>query len=202
MEVIMAELLLASTNNGKLREFQALLEGLHFRLLSPFDLLNRIDVPEVGKTYAENASLKASTYSNHTGLLSLADDSGLEVDALGGAPGIISARYSPKPGATDADRRSRLLQQLEIFPRPWIARFHCTVALAEPGGDVHLAEGICLGEIIPEERGQHGFGYDPIFYLPDLGKTMAELVLEEKNTLSHRALAVKKVIPILRNKLQ
>jgi XTP/dITP diphosphohydrolase len=130
-------------------------------------------------------------------MLTLADDSGLEVDALGGLPGIRSARFAPQPGATDADRRAYLLAQLEDQPRPWSAHFHCTVALAMPSGGLRLAEGNCYGEVIPTERGDHGFGYDPIFLLPDLGRTMAELTTEEKNRFSHRARAVRAVLPLL-----
>ncbi|HVF24840.1 MAG TPA: non-canonical purine NTP pyrophosphatase, partial [Anaerolineales bacterium] len=136
-------------------------------------------------------------FANASGLISLADDSGLEVDALDGAPGLYSARYSPKPKATDADRRAYLIQNLQAKPRPWTARFHATIAIAIPNGDLHLTEGICDGEIIPEERGTGGFGYDPIFLLTELGKTMAELSMDEKNRLSHRAKAVMKAKPVL-----
>ncbi len=132
-------------------------------------------------TYAENAARKAQAYSIASGIFTLGDDSGLEVDVLNGAPGIYSARYAPQVGATDADRRAYLLQQLSPYPSPWIARFNCTVALASPDGDVHFAHGICPGEIIPEERGVNGFGYDPIFLLTEMGRTMAELTMDEKN---------------------
>jgi XTP/dITP diphosphohydrolase len=130
-------------------------------------------------------------------LLSLADDSGLEVDVLGGEPGLYSARYSGKPGATDADRRAFLLEKLKNHSRPWQAHFHATVAIGTPTGQVEFAEGNCYGEIIPTERGQNGFGYDPIFFIPELNRTMAELSMDEKNRLSHRALAVKHALPIL-----
>ena len=130
-------------------------------------------------------------------MLTLSDDSGLEVEDLGGAPGIFSARYAPQLGATDSDRRVYLLHQLSPYPRPWAARFHCTVALASPDGAVHFSEGVCQGEIIPQERGMNGFGYDPIFLIPELGRTMAELNMEEKNRLSHRAQAVLAIQPLL-----
>jgi XTP/dITP diphosphohydrolase len=119
------------------------------------------------------------------------------VDALGGLPGIRSKRFSEKPGATDADRRLYLLQRLRDHPRPWTARFRCTVALATPQGELYFAQGECPGEIIPDERGHNGFGYDPIFLLPDLGQTMAELSTELKNRLSHRARAIQAVKPVL-----
>ena len=195
---MISSLLLASTNPGKLREMRALLKDVKVHLLSPRDLGLAIEVEETGATYAENAARKARAFSLRSGLVSLADDSGLEVDALGGAPGLYSARYAPHPGATDADRRAFLLQQLQDQPRPWSARFRCTVAIALPSGEVRFSEGICPGEIIPEERGRGGFGYDPVFLIPSLNKTMAELSLQEKNKISHRALAVRAAIPLLK----
>lgn len=184
------KLLLASNNAGKLREMQALLEDVEIELLLPKHIGLTLDVVEDGSTYAANAALKAQAFRRASGLLTLADDSGLEVEALGGAPGIYSARYSSKPGATDADRRHYLLENLRDKPRPWRARFYCAIALADPEGKLRFTEGICPGEIIPEERGNDGFGYDPIFLLPELGRTMAQLSLPEKNLLSHRARAV------------
>jgi XTP/dITP diphosphohydrolase len=127
--------------------------------------------------------------------VTLADDSGLEVDCLNGAPGLHSARYSPHPGASDADRRALLLANLRDLPRPWTARFRCTVAIATPEGGLFFADGQVRGEIIPEERGENGFGYDPIFLIPELGLTTAELTMAEKNRLSHRARAVKSALP-------
>jgi len=152
---------------------------------------------EDGRSFAENAAKKAVAFAQASGLISLADDSGLEVDALNGAPGLYSARYSPKPGATDADRRAFLLQNLQDKPHPWMARFRATVAVSSPDGSVEWAEGVCEGQIIPEERGTGGFGYDPIFFIPELGRTMAELPEETKNRLSHRARAVQATKPIL-----
>jgi XTP/dITP diphosphohydrolase len=193
----MPTLLIASTNKGKLREIQALLADVAVDLLTPLDLDLHLEVQEEGHTYAENAALKALAFARRTGLLSLGDDSGLEVEALGGAPGLHSARYAPQTGASDADRRLYLLQNLQSYPRPWLARFHCTVALATPQGELRFAEGECRGEIIPQERGEHGFGYDPIFLIPAKGRTMAELSMEKKNQLSHRARAVKAAIPLI-----
>ena len=193
----MPKLQLASYNKGKLKELKALLKDLRVDLVTPEDLELYIDVAEVGNSYAENAAIKAQTFSQNTNLLTLADDSGLEVEVLDNAPGMFSARYNPKPGASDADRRNYLLEQLQKYQRPWIARFHCTVAIAEPGGKVHFTEGICEGEVIPGERGTYGFGYDPIFFIPETGQTMAELNMEEKNLFSHRSKAVRKAIPII-----
>lgn len=193
----MERLLLATRNPGKLLEMQSLLEGLPLQLILPESILPNLEVVEDGSTYAENASRKALAYQSGSGMVVLADDSGLEVDALGGAPGLHSARYSPAPGAKDADRRNLLLQNLARYPRPWVAHFHCTVAIATPGGDLFFTEGNCPGEIIPAERGTNGFGYDPIFQLTGSNLTMAELSTTEKNRLSHRALAIQAAKPIL-----
>lgn len=196
------KLLLASNNAGKVKELRALLAGLQVELLSPIEAGISLQVEEHGETYLENASLKALAFAREAGMLSLADDSGLEVDALDGAPGLHSARFSPLPGAGDAHRRSYLLAKLALHPRPWTARFRCTVALATPAGKIRFTEGACAGEIIPEERGLEGFGYDPIFYIPDMGRTMAELSLEEKNRISHRARAVTAARPVILTMLQ
>jgi XTP/dITP diphosphohydrolase len=191
------KLLLASNNKGKLRELQAILADMHLKLVTPADIGLDLEVEEDGATYAENAAKKAIAFQRASGLTCLADDSGLEVDALGGAPGLYSARYSSKPGATDADRRAFLLQNLADKPRPWMARFRATVAIAGSDGSVQIVEGTCPGEIIPEERGTGGFGYDPIFLLDGLTQTMAELPEETKNRLSHRARAVQAARPTL-----
>lgn len=192
----MRQLLLATNNRDKIIEIQALLEGLDIHLMTPADLGLKITVDEDAQSYAENATQKATAFGKVSGMVSLADDSGLEVDVLGGLPGVRSHRFAPMPGATDADRRVYLLQRLNRKPRPWRAHFHCSVAIYFPSGNIHLAEGDCFGEIIPEERGCHGFGYDPIFLLPEFGLTMAELSLEQKNRVSHRALAIRSAYPI------
>jgi len=191
------KLLIATNNRGKQEEYRALLANLPVDLVFPQETALELEVQESGATYAQNAAIKAEAWAKATGLLTLADDSGLEVEVLGGAPGLYSARYAPIPNATDADRRHYLLSQLRDKPRPWKARFVCTIAVATPEGVLHFAEGVCPGEIIPEERGVNGFGYDPIFYLPDLGLTMAELPPDEKNRLSHRGRAARAVRPIL-----
>ena len=193
----MPKILIATGNKGKLLEIQALLKDPGLTLLLPAELGIQLNVEENGSTYETNAAVKAMAFACASGLLSLADDSGLEVDALDGLPGVRSARFSPLPDANDADRRRYLLERLAGAPRPWTARFHCTVALARSDGKLRFAHGECQGEIIPEERGQNGFGYDPIFLFPELGRTMAELSMEEKNQLSHRARAVQAARPIL-----
>jgi XTP/dITP diphosphohydrolase len=199
----MPDLLIASENPGKLIEIQAILEGLAVRMVSPRDLGLRLDVAETGLTYAENAALKAHAYAQAGQMVALGDDSGLEVAALDHRPGLYSHRFSPKPDATDADRRAYLLELLAGKPFPdgltgWPAAFRCTVAVATPAGGVRFAEGTCPGLIIPEERGTSGFGYDPIFLLPEFGKTMAELDMDAKNRVSHRGRAVQAAEPILR----
>ena len=188
----MKQLLIATNNKGKIQELQALLKDTGIQLATPAQIGIDLDVIEDGSTYAENAAKKAIAFAQRSGLVSLADDSGLEVAALNGAPGLYSARYGSNHEGklSDAERRALLIKNIVGKPRPWTARFHATIAVAVPNGETHLAEGFCEGEIIPEERGTGGFGYDPIFLLSELGKTMAELSLEEKNRLSHRARAV------------
>jgi XTP/dITP diphosphohydrolase len=193
----MNKLLIATNNPGKVEELRVLLNDLPVRLVTPVDIELDLDVTEDGRTYAENAEKKALAFARVSGLVSLADDSGLEVEALEGAPGLYSARYLAKPGSTDADRRDYLLKNLGGKPRPWKACFRAVIAIAAPAREVHLAEGECQGEIIPEERGLGGFGYDPVFFIPGLGRTMAELGMEEKNRVSHRARALMNARPFL-----
>lgn len=197
----MRKILVASQNKGKLHEINALLTGIPMIILSPDQLGLDLQVSEDGHTYRENAIKKALAYAEASdpaeNLLVLADDSGLEVAALGGQPGLHSARFSQKPGATDADRRATLLAHLANHARPWVAQFRCVVALFDPQSGLQFSEGICPGEIIPSERGTHGFGYDPIFLVHPLNRTMAELTTAEKNLLSHRALAIQGLRPAL-----
>ena len=232
-----SSLLIATNNKGKIEELRELLKDLNFELIIPSQIGLDLDIVEDGNTYAENATRKAIAFAQASGLIALADDSGLEVDALDGNPGLYSARYGSTDGKklTDGERRKYLLSKLQDKPRPWRARFRAVIAIAipedvtlpkedrddvseaiSPGQQqpgtllspastsdsvlrsarddlrVTLTEGICEGEIIPEERGTGGFGYDPIFLLPELGKTMAELTMDQKNHLSHRAKAVMK----------
>jgi XTP/dITP diphosphohydrolase len=193
-------LLIATNNQGKIKELHELLDDIGIELVTAAQFNLDLEVIEDGLTYAENATKKAIAFAQASGLISLADDSGLEVDALNGEPGLYSARYGSTDGQklSDAGRRAFLLEKLQDKPHPWIARFHATIAVAVPNGKTYIAEGWCEGEIIPEERGTGGFGYDPIFLLPELGKTMAELSMDEKNRLSHRARAVRNAKPILK----
>ena len=193
----MIKLLLATNNQGKLAELRSLLEGLDLELVTPADLGLNLQIEETGESYRENAILKAAGFAKASNLWSLADDTGLEVEALDGAPGLYSARYATQPDPTDKDRRLVLLRNLEEKTRPWKAVFHCVVALCGPDGSIITQEGACPGEIIPDERGEGGFGYDSIFLLEVLQLTMAELSLVDKNNLSHRARAVWKIVPAL-----
>ncbi|MBN1484091.1 MAG: tRNA (guanosine(37)-N1)-methyltransferase TrmD [Chloroflexia bacterium] len=190
-------LLLATNNPGKLREYRALLAGLPIELVTPAELGLELEVEESGQSYAENAALKARAFARASGLLSLADDSGLEVDALDGAPGLRSARYD---GGSDRDRYQLLLERLaDVPPERRTARFRCVIAIAGPAGTVQTCEGTCEGHIIEAPRGGSGFGYDPVFLLPERGRTMAELPAEEKNEISHRARAAQKARALLRD---
>ena len=184
-----SKIVLATHNLGKLREFGALLEPAGFETIGLSDLSISRTVAETGGSFAENARLKALAYTEVTDLPVLADDSGLEVFALGNRPGIESARYAG-PGASDHDRVRKLLAELERTRVDRAARFVCALALARHGAVIQEAEGECHGEIAHEPRGTNGFGYDPIFWFPDLRKTFAELDDAEKNQYSHRAHAV------------
>ena len=178
-------LVIASGNAGKLREYRDLLAGAGVELVA-FDS----EVDEAGKTYAENARLKAETAVARSHLPSLGDDSGLEVDALDGFPGIRSARLGP----TQRERTAELLRRLDGTPRPWNARFVCVIALAVPGTETRFFQGECRGEVVPEWRGEAGFGYDPIFLVPGTGKTFGEMPPEEKRKYSHRARAARALL--------
>ncbi len=192
----MTELLIATFNRHKFEEFADLLGDLPYQLVSLHDVGISQAVAETGDTFAANARLKAEFYSQHSGLLTLADDSGLEIAALGGAPGVHSARYG---GVTGAAQLQLVLKQLEGRPfHERMARFICVIAIAEPDGTLHYAEGTLPGVIDFEPKGAHGFGYDPIFYLLDRGVTMAQLPPAEKNKISHRARAVHAARDILR----
>ena len=178
-------LVIASGNAGKLREYRDLLSGAGVELVA-FDS----EVEEVGESYSENARLKADAALARSGLPSLGDDSGLEVEALDGFPGIKSARLGP----TQKERTAELLRRLEGVPRPWNARFVCVIALAVPGRETRFFEGECRGEVVPEWRGEAGFGYDPIFLVPGTGKTFGEMPPEEKRKYSHRAAAARALL--------
>jgi XTP/dITP diphosphohydrolase len=191
----MVKVVLATHNPGKRTEWRALLEGLDLTLLLPQELGFEGDVKETGDTYTENALIKARALCAASGLPALADDSGLEVDALNGAPGVRSARYRL---GSDEVRYKALLTALKGVPdEQRTARFRCVAALALPNGETYTTEGVCEGRITRCPRGTEGFGYDPVFYIPSLGRTMAEISLAQKNTISHRARAAQAMRPIL-----
>jgi XTP/dITP diphosphohydrolase len=193
------KLLLGTNNQAKVREYRSLLPDLDHKLVTLAEQGISVEVEEVGDSLEENARLKATIIAEKSRLLTLADDSGLEVDALGGEPGRLSARYAGE-NANDAERIAYLLKRMDGVPREKrTARFRCVIALATPEGKVRLCSGECPGLITLEPRGEHGFGYDPIFYLPELGKTMAELPLEQKNKISHRGRAAREAARVLKS---
>lgn len=193
----MRVLLLATTNPHKVDEYRAILSDLPFTFLSLNDIQLDMDVEETGTTFRENAELKARAYAQASGLLSLADDSGLEIDALDGAPGVYSARFAGVD-ATYEERFDILLTRLRDVPvERRTARFRCVISLAEPSGYLHSVDGTIEGVIADAPRGKNGFGYDPIFLVPALGKTTAELTAEQKNKISHRGRAAQRVRELL-----
>ena len=194
------KLLLATNNKAKVREYRSLLKDLAAELVLPAELGIDADVDEVGGSLEENARLKATVLAARSQLLALADDSGLEVDALGGEPGPLSARYAGE-GASDRDRIDYLLAKLEGVPgEKRSARFRCVIAIATPEGEVDFCSGECPGFITLQPKGEEGFGYDPVFYLPELDKTMAELTMAEKNEISHRGKAAREAKQLLGRK--
>lgn len=196
-------LLVATHNKGKVAEYADILSGRQIDWLTLDDAGVRDEVPETGQTFRENAVLKAVAYAQRTRLITLGDDSGLEVDALNGRPGVLTARYGG-PGLTPGERYRRLLAELADVP--WsrrTARFHCVVALAGADGSLlGTADGICEGIIAMEPSGDGGFGYDPVFFLPEAGLTMAQLAPEAKHAISHRGRAMRAIAPLLRSVTQ
>ncbi len=188
----MLRLLLATGNWHKQEELKSLLEGIPYQIVTPSELGINQEVEESGSSLEENAGIKAKAFAVRSGTLSLADDSGLEVDALGSAPGVFSSRYAGE-NATDSDRVNFLISKLKNVPRgKRQAKFRCVIAIATPQGKVYLCSGECGGVIALNPAGKAGFGYDPVFFLPELGKTMAELPPGHKNKISHRARAAAK----------
>ena len=190
-------LLIATHNRGKLVEFQELLADLPIELVTLDQIGIQDDVEETGETFAENAHSKAVEYARRSGLLTLADDSGLQVDALGGEPGVRSKRYAGE-NKSDPERVAFLLDKLRDVPRGRrSARFRCVIVIAAPSGETYECDGKCEGLIEFAPRGTNGFGYDPVFLFPDRGVTMAELSSDEKNRISHRGKAAEKARKVL-----
>ena len=194
----MREVVVATNNRHKVEEISAILQGLPVRLIPLSDYPDAPELKEEGATYAENALHKALTVARFTGKWALADDTGLEVDALDGRPGLYSARFAGE-GVTFADNKRKLLRLMESIPtEKRTALFRTVLALVSPSGESQVVEGVLHGRIAEKERGAGGFGYDALFYLPELGKTYAELTADEKNRVSHRALAVQKMKELLK----
>ena len=193
------EVIVASRNKGKVREIRDALEGLNLRILALSNFPGAPEVEEDGKSFTENALKKARFYSKYFGKLVLADDSGLEVDSLKGQPGVRSARYAGERASAE-ENNQKLLREIQGVP---ISRrgagFKCIIAIASPDGREAIAEGSCRGRIGLREKGKKGFGYDPLFILPQYGRTMAELSLEEKNRVSHRGKALRKIRRIIQS---
>ncbi len=195
----MIELIVATKNKGKAKEFQEIFQPLGFEVKTLLDFPDVPDIEETGTTFSENAVLKAKGIAGHFNRIVAADDSGLIVDALGGKPGIFSARYAG-PQKDDEANIQKVLSELKDVPdEKRTARFHCSLALVIPGRQPVVFEGTCEGKILREKRGNNGFGYDPVFYVPSLGKTMAELTPEQKNKISHRRQAINKLYQWLKN---
>ncbi|NCE78892.1 XTP/dITP diphosphatase [Turicibacter sp. TS3] len=193
----MKEIIIATKNAGKAKEFEHIFKPYNVRVKSLLDFEEMDDIVEDGKTFEENALIKARAIANQFNQMVLADDSGLEVDALDGRPGVYSARYAGE-GRNDEDNILKVLHELEGVPTDERgARFVCALAIVTPQGDEVVVRGTCEGRILTECLGTEGFGYDPIFYLPHLSKTMAQLPKSEKNVLSHRADAFVKLQPYL-----
>lgn len=197
----METVIIASGNKGKLKEFQTLMEGLDVEVKSLKDFPEIGDIEENGQSFAENAYIKAKAVFDATGCMAIADDSGLEVDALGGAPGIYSARYAGEEKDDEANNQ-KLLEALEdIEDEKRGAQFHCAIVAIDKDGNRYDAEGIVRGRILRAARGDNGFGYDPLFYVEDYGKTTAELSMEEKNSISHRGQAVRAIVATLQKEV-
>jgi XTP/dITP diphosphohydrolase len=194
-------LVIATRNRGKLEEIRQILSDLNISVESLSDYPGIEEIEETGETFRENALEKAITVAKHTEQVVLADDSGLVVDALGGAPGVMSARYAGT-GASDSDRYRKLLAAMESVPDDQrTARFMCVVAIATPEGRTWTVEGSVEGAITREPRGKGGFGYDPVFLVPELGLTFAEIDAKTKNHMSHRARALAKSVPMVEEAL-
>jgi len=192
-----SELIVATWNKGKVREIREALKGLGLRIYALRDFPDVPEIEEDGKSFTENALKKARLYSKFFGKLTLADDSGLEVDSLRGMPGIYSARYAGER-ASSRENNQKLLKEMEAIPLSKRgAKFKCIMVLASPDGREGVIEGSCKGRIGMREKGRRGFGYDPLFILPKYGKTMAELSLREKNRISHRGKALRKMRKVI-----
>ena len=191
--------MIATRNKGKIPEIREALNGLGLRIYALSDFSDVPEIEEDGKSFTENALKKARFYSKYFGMLTIADDSGLEVDSLKGLPGIYSARYAGEEASSRVNNQ-KLLREMQGVPiSKRGARFRCIIAMGSPDGKEAIAEGSCKGSIGFREKGKRGFGYDPLFILPKYGKTMAQLSLEEKNKISHRGKALRKLRKLMKS---
>lgn len=197
----METVIIASTNQGKLKEFKELMKGLSVEVKSLKDFPEIGDIEENGTSFAENAYIKAKAVFDATGCLSIADDSGLEVDALDGAPGIYSARYAGEEKNDTANNEKLLSEMNAVSDENRGAQFHCAIVAIDQNGTRYDAEGIVRGHILRAPQGENGFGYDPLFYIEEFGRTTAELSMDEKNKISHRGKAVRQIVEILKEKV-
>lgn len=197
----METVIIASTNQGKLKEFKELMKGLSVEVKSLKDFPEIGDIEENGASFAENAYIKAKAVFDATGCLSIADDSGLEVDALDGAPGIYSARYAGEEKNDTANNEKLLSEMNVVSDENRGAQFHCAIVAIDQNGTRYDAEGIVRGRILRAPQGENGFGYDPLFYIEEFGRTTAELSMDEKNKISHRGQAVRQIVEILKEKV-
>lgn len=189
----MKEIIIATKNKGKAKDFEELLEPMGYKVLTLHDVAPHMDVEETGETFEKNAILKAETIAQELQATVIADDSGLEIDALGGEPGVYSARYSGEERNDESNIDKVLQKMVQVPADEKTARFRCVLALATPGQETIIFEGTCEGLITDERKGEHGFGYDPIFYVPALEKTMAEMKPAEKASVSHRGNAIREL---------
>lgn len=189
----MKEIIIATKNKGKAKDFEALLEPMGYKVLTLHDVAPHMDVEETGDTFEENAILKAAAIAEELQATVIADDSGLEIDALGGEPGVFSARYSGEE-KNDSSNIDKVLQKMvQVRENERTARFRCVLAMAAPGKETVLFKGVCEGLITTERKGDNGFGYDPIFYVPSLDKTMGQMKPDEKASISHRGNAIREL---------
>ncbi|MBM7701318.1 XTP/dITP diphosphatase [Metabacillus iocasae] len=197
----MKELIIATQNSGKVKEFEALFSSQGVVVKSLLDFPHIEDIEETGTTFVENATIKAEAVSQLLNKIVIADDSGLAIDALNGEPGVYSARYAGIEKDNEANIQ-KVLNKLEgVSHEKRTARFHCALAIAIPNEETAVVEGTCEGTILEAKRGEGGFGYDPIFFVNELDKTMAELPKEQKNMISHRAKALEKLVPLLNERM-
>lgn len=198
---MMKQVVIATKNKGKAKDFEAIFKPLHYEVVTMLDIASDMEIEETGTTFEENAILKAEALSQALGKLVIADDSGLAIDALGGEPGVFSARYA---GDHDDEANiQKVLEKMQGIPdEERTARFVCAIAISGPNIETRTFLGACEGRILHEKRGTNGFGYDPIFYVPELGRTMAELTPEEKGAISHRGNAIRKLTEELPNVLK